>query len=96
MLRWAEPRLRIGCSTTELPRPVENRGLIKTSTLWFAKILADCRINNIQQYFPSLIWYNSGPCSICFFFGSERLYARFVVVGISFWRISRSGSNSLC
>jgi hypothetical protein len=25
--------------------------------LWFAKIPADCKI---QQYFPSLIWYNSG------------------------------------
>jgi hypothetical protein len=42
-----------------------------TPHLWFAKILADCRIHNIQQYFPSLIWYNSGPCSICFFSGSE-------------------------
>jgi len=37
----------------------------------FAKTLGDCRINSLQQYFQSLIWYNGLPCSACFFSRSE-------------------------
>jgi hypothetical protein len=39
--------------------------------LCLAKALADCGISNLQQYFQSRIWYNSVPCSACFFSGSE-------------------------
>jgi hypothetical protein len=39
--------------------------------LTLAKTLADCRIKSLQQDFQSLIWYNSVPCSACFFSGLE-------------------------
>lgn len=30
-------------------------------TLWFVKILADCKINNIPAAFPPLFCYHSWP-----------------------------------
>jgi hypothetical protein len=42
-----------------------------TPYLSLAKTLADRRINNLQQSFQPLVWYNCVPCSACFFSGSE-------------------------
>jgi len=39
----------------------------RAALLSLAKTLADRIINNLQQYFQSLIWYNFGPCSARFF-----------------------------
>jgi hypothetical protein len=39
--------------------------------LSLVKTLADRIINSLHQYFQSLIWYNSMPCSACFSSGSE-------------------------
>src|SRR5258708_239160 len=49
--------------------PTEHVCLSWTHSL--AKTLADRRINSLQQYFQSLIWYNPMPCSACFSSGSE-------------------------
>jgi hypothetical protein len=34
--------------------------------------LADRRINNLQQNFQSVIWYDPVPCAACFSSASER------------------------
>jgi len=46
-----------------------------------AKTLADRRINSLQQYFQSLIWYNFLPCSACFSSGSEPCFVFSVASG---------------
>jgi hypothetical protein len=40
-------------------------------TLSLAITPAGPKINNLQQDFQSLIWYDSAPCSACFSSGSE-------------------------
>jgi hypothetical protein len=40
--------------------------------LSLAITLADRRINNLQQDFQSVIWYDPVPCAACFSSASER------------------------
>jgi hypothetical protein len=59
-----------------------------------AKTLADFRINSLQQYFQSLIWYNFLPCSACFSSESGPCFAFSVAAGVLIWRIWHYANNS--
>ena len=84
--------------------PVENRPLrgIREKAgkvpqiifLSLAKTMTDRRINSLEPYFPSLIWYNFLPGSACFSSGAEPCFAFSVAAGVLFWRISQYASSS--
>ncbi len=62
--------------------------------LSLAKTVTDRRINSLEPYFPSLIWYNFLPGSACFSSGAEPCFAFSVAAGVLFWRISHYANRS--